>query len=137
MPLAGFRGGGSWGGPPNNSMKLLRRLTPEDVNGNQYQALMYEIKKRAKWTCEVCNYKTRIKEHIEIAVHHKNKNSTDHRKENLAVVCYDCHSKIHGKLLSRKRQRIVRERAELTALRLARSEQPRQRRKYDEQGWPV
>lgn len=113
---------------------MKRKLTPKDIDGSQYQTFMYGVKKKAKWTCVICDWRARAGERIEVVVHHKNKNSTDHRLENLAVVCWDCHEKIHDKLLSRRRQKIVRERYKLTQERLAK---PRSHRKYDEKGWPL
>lgn len=108
-----------------------RKLHPGDIAGIEYREHMYALKRKKKWTCTKCEWRSKAKLRNEIIVHHMNKNSTDHRSENLIVLCQDCHNIVHDIPLSPKRRRMIRERKAETEIR-----KNRPRRQYDDKGWP-
>ncbi len=112
----------------------LRRLYPKDITGIEYKEFMYSLRKKKRWTCERCGWRRLANECYitEIDVHHINRNSTDHRLENLKVLCRDCHDIVHKVPLSYKRRKIIKQRKIETEER-----KNRPRRQYSENGWPI
>ena len=51
------------------------------------------LKKNVDYTCEVCRKKFPP---ADLEIHHKNHNQGDNRRDNLSIVCRECHNKIHA-----------------------------------------
>lgn len=61
-----------------------------------YRKLIWEIEKRLK-ICEICQIKRKV------VIHHKDFNRYNNNINNLMVVCYKCHTKIHRNLKSNQK----------------------------------
>ena len=62
------------------------------------------LKRIVDYTCEICGEKFPA---YELQIHHKNHNEGDNRRQNLMVVCADCHSLIHeaeGGFMNRRKK---------------------------------
>ena len=80
-------------GTASSSIKKEYVLSPQ---------IKEELKKIVEYTCEICRNQFPSEE---LQIHHKNHNEGDNRRQNLKVVCENCHTLIHkaeGGFVSRK-----------------------------------
>jgi hypothetical protein len=71
----------------------------EDAKINVYSQRWREIstrfKKRGNYTCEDCGWKPTVREHQRfVHSHHQNRDKTNNRRDNLKILCINCHSQV-------------------------------------------
>ena len=71
------------------------------LNSDYWRGYSYAIVKERDWTCEVCGKKFKYQRNM-LNVHHLTYHNDNkpwqYDKEELLLLCKDCHAKIHGKL---------------------------------------
>ena len=63
-------------------------ITNEEYGQDWTIELKKQIRKRDKWTCQICNCKNKI-----LDVHHIDYNKKNNKPENLITLCHSCHCK--------------------------------------------
>lgn len=90
--------GGAWSrglklGPSNRAQKieeiLVENSTFTSTNNLKKKLFSHGIKQQK---CEVCNNSIWNNKPIPLELHHLNGNNTDHRVENLIIICANCHA---------------------------------------------
>lgn len=59
-----------------------------------WQIISADFRAKHNYTCEKCGIQVSPFDHAFVEVHHKNKNKTDNRPNNLQCLCIKCHSEV-------------------------------------------
>lgn len=82
---------------PNPSGKGMNKFIIKDnvfIKGkHQYtQVLLRRLKLEREWKCECCSLNEWMNNPIKLELHHINGDNSDNRKQNLQLLCPNCHS---------------------------------------------
>ena len=77
------------------SAKILKMPYADFLRTTYWQGVAYTIKKRARYTCEICGSKEDLVAHHKTYEHHGDE---IHHLDDLQCLCRSCHEKIHDKV---------------------------------------
>jgi len=85
-----------------NAGRATQIAKRKEINENllidgKYELMSFSVRRKilfeeANYSCEVCNNKEWLGESIWLEIHHKDSNNKNNKRDNLIIVCPNCHS---------------------------------------------
>lgn len=92
-----------------SSANKKKELNEEYLRQGKYELLSNKFRretllKESNYSCEICNNDKWLGEKIWLEIHHKDSNKNNNKRENLIIVCPNCHSIIDNKYRFKNRK---------------------------------